>query len=212
MRRLFWLPTLLTACASEPPPQPVAGRGLVTFERTPPEGAVTAPLPVWKLGDRFVFRRGGHVRIAMRVVEADATGYVLEEEDSGIKMRFTPELWELGQDSLLHPEVDIALDPYDARFSWPLWVGKRWTAHYVSRKAGRPQLPFLVVYHCDALEEVKVPAGRMQTYRIWRRLRPAAEGNFLEIVTLAWYSPELGTIVRRLENGVITELEECVRQ
>ncbi|MCC6672507.1 MAG: hypothetical protein IT458_15690 [Planctomycetes bacterium] len=188
------------------------GAGLVTASREAPAGAETSPRPELRVGDRFVYRRGTLQRVAMRVTEAGADGYVLQEEETGLRLRFTPELYEKGQDAEGLPEVTRVLAPYDARYAWPLWVGKQWTVQYLYKAPGKPGLPFLAHYVCDAMETVQVKAGTFRCHRIWRRHRPAVEGSYVELATVYWYAPEVGMWVRRLDAGVVTELEEFVRQ
>jgi hypothetical protein len=98
------------------------------------------------------------------------------------------------------PELERELAPADSRFAWPLWVGKRWVSHFV-RKVPGAGLPVLATYQCDARERITVPAGTFDCWRIWRRARPATEGKFL-----------VGWVVRRLDDGVLLELEEFHRQ
>jgi hypothetical protein len=70
----------------------------------------------------------------------------------------------------------------------------------------------LVSYECDATEEVAVAAGKFRCLRIWRRAHLAAEGNWIDRISIAWYSPEAGAIVKRLNDSILTELEEIHRQ
>lgn len=203
---------LLCCCAGVGELAPGTGRGLVSFKREPPAGAETATQPTWKVGDRFVYRRGNHVRVATHVIEADDAGYLLQEDGSTMRVRLSRELGDLGQEAEDHPEWRREFAPADVRYCWPLWVGKDWLVHYLMKAPGRPALPFAARYECDAIETVKVPAGTFRCYRIWRRLRPAAEGDWLETATVTWYAPEAGTFVKRLENGVLLELDEYIRQ
>jgi hypothetical protein len=200
------------ACAGVGELPPGTGRGLVSFEREPPDGAVTAARPTWKVGDRFLYRRGNAVRVATTVIEAGEGGYVLEEDGTGMRVRLSPDLGDLGQEAPDHPEWRREYSPGDVRYCWPLWAGKDWLVHYLFKAPGREALPFAARYQCDAIETVQVPAGTFRCYRIWRRLRPAVDGEFLETTTVSWYAPEVGTFVRRLENGIVLELEECIRQ
>ncbi|MCC6785712.1 MAG: hypothetical protein IT457_22890 [Planctomycetes bacterium] len=198
------------ACHSAPPVVP-AGPGLVTFDRQPPEGATTFPRPEWTVGDRFVYRHGGEQRVAVRVAAIDEKEIALLDESAGVRNVVDRDFGYLRLES---PEGEALTrwDPVDARCHWPLWVGKRWACQYVLREDGGAQVPVLVEYHCDAQENVEVPAGRYQALRIWRRSRPLLEGEWLDRTDVAWYAPELGQVVKRLEATVLTELEAVQRQ
>lgn len=189
-----------------------SGRGLLAWDREPPPGTETYPRPVLRPGDRFLFRRGGDYRLAWSVAEAGAEGYVLEEEETGLRHLLDPDLGDLGEERPGDPDATTRLDPADHAFHWPLWVGKRWRCHFLWKEPGRPALPLLADYYCDAMETVRVPAGTFQALRIWRRTRVAMRGDFVERVTLTWYAPEVGYIVRRLDDGILLELQEVHRQ
>jgi len=127
-------------------------------------------------------------------------------------MLYGKDLSDRGQEKSGSPELSVANDPADYTVTWPLWVGKRWSCHYVRRAAGEADVPLLASYECDGFDTVKVPAGTFRCLRIWRRVRPAAPGNYVERVSIAWYAPEVGTIVRRLNDSMLVEAVEIDRQ
>ncbi|TAH34353.1 MAG: hypothetical protein EYC70_15515 [Planctomycetota bacterium] len=210
------LAVLLASCVSLELPEG-SGMGLVTWDREAPAGAETFPQPRWTPGDRYVYLRGNELRLPLRV-EAPAPGdpagaqWILVDEDSGIRVAYTEGLGELGQHKADAPLVTRVLAPMDAQFCWPLWVGKRWTCDFVSKSPGQDALPLLASYHCDARETVTTPAGSFDCLRIWRRAHVMFPGTFLERVTVMWYSPQAGYVVRRLDDGILLELAELQRQ
>ncbi|MEO0652798.1 MAG: hypothetical protein AAFZ65_19145, partial [Planctomycetota bacterium] len=103
-------------------------------------------------------------------------------------------------------------DPIDPSYAWPLWVGKRWTGDYVRRESSGTELPVVARYEIDARETVTVPAGTFDCLRVWRRDAVNLEGNYLERTTIDWYAPEVGYVVRRLEGGLETVLEQRLTQ
>lgn len=190
-----------------------AGPGLVAADRTPPEGAAVHAAPTWLAGDRFVYQKGGKLRLALRASELDGGGLGLVDEETGRTLLVGPEQLERGERvrDERGGEQGFELDPGDQAVCWPLWEGKRWSSQFVSRAAGRPDLPLIALYHCDASETVTVPAGTFECLRIWRRVRVAADG-YAERVGLLWYAPEIGAMVRRLDDGFLAELVEVHRQ
>lgn len=192
------------------------GRGLVGFDRQAPGDLPTFAAPTWHDGDRFVFVRGNALRLTWRVEILPDGGYVLIDDGNGERQTLTAELADLGQAEVRAPDGDpvatIALAPSDQRYHWPLWVGKRWSCHFLRKAPGHPPLPLLVTYAIEASEEVTVPAGTFTALRILRRADVAAEGTYLERVTLSWYAPAVGVEVRRIDDGVLTELAEVHRQ
>jgi hypothetical protein len=201
---------LASGCASGP--RLPAGPGLVAADQTPPEGAAVHAAPTWLPGDRFVYQKAGQVRLPLRASELDGGGLGLVDEESGRTLLVGPEQLERGERFADDEKAGYQLDPGDQAVSWPLWVGKRWSCQFVSRAAGRADLPLIALYHCDAAERVTVPAGTFDCLRIWRRVRVAASGPYPERVGLLWYAPEIGAVARRLDDGLLAELVEFHRQ
>jgi hypothetical protein len=196
------------ACHS-PKPLP-AGRGLVAVDTEPPDGATRFGAPRWSEGDRFVYRRAGLVEIPVRVELAES-GYELVNEVTGQRTVLSPTFGERGERAAAG-ELSTTMDPEDASLSWPLWVGKRWGSEFTRRASRVDDLPLVASYLCDAEETVQVPAGTFRALRIWRRARLAAPGRFPEHVSIAWYAPEIGAVVRRITEGVETVLVEASRR
>ncbi len=190
------------------------GRGLVSFDRNPPAGVETFAAPGWQAGDRFVFVRGNAQRIGMHV-ETHGDGLLLIDDSTGGRQLLTADLADLGVEEARPgraPEPTIAVAPADTRYHWPLWVGKRWSNHFLRKAPGQPPLPLLVTYAVEASEDITVAAGTFRTLRILRRASVAAQGTYLERASLSWYAPAIGAEVRRLDDSIVTELAEVHRQ
>lgn len=201
----------LVACTSAPEYPP--GAGLRAFDRRPPEGAETHFCPEWTEGDELVYRRGTRIEVSY-VVEREGEGWALHDPRSETKLVLDADLAQLGvRPSDGDPgEYDVRFDPFDPSYSWPLWVGKRWTGQYVRREGSSTEVPVIARYEVDASEEVTVPAGTFMTLRIYRRDAVDLPGNYVERTTVDWYAPEVGYVVKRLEGGLETVLVERLTQ
>lgn len=204
----------LSACAGPTIPDG-QGRGLLSHDRSPATDGPTYARPTWQAGDRLVYLRGNAVRMTL-LVEVDDAGYRLVQQSTGEVQVLDR---DFGDVSLLAAPVgkqpaapEIVVAPPDARYHWPLWLGKRWSCHFLRKAPGMPPLPLLVTYQVDAIDTITVPAGTYETLRIIRRANVAADGSYMERVTLSWYAPSLGVEVRRLEDSTLTELAEVHRQ
>lgn len=203
--------SILGSCHTTPTPVP-AGRGLVTVDRDPPPGATVYAAPEWKVGDRFVYRKGGLSRLAFRLESTEDGVHRLVDESGVLTMKIGTDMSDRGQEKPGDPSTAVIYDPADFELTWPLWQGKRWSCSFVNRNGSRDAIPLLVTYECDATEDVTVPAGKYRCLRIWRRARLAAPGNWIDRISVSWYSPEAGAFVRRLNDSILTELEEIERQ
>ncbi|MCA8943998.1 MAG: hypothetical protein KDB80_15650 [Planctomycetes bacterium] len=206
MKRLVLL-ALLAACSSAPDIPEGAGNGLTVLSDRP-AGVVAIEAPTWSVGDVLEFELGGKDRVSLRVESGpdDAT-MALVDDANGLVQLFDR---GLGRQAEMFPNVDGAirvLEPADVQCAWPLWVGKRWRSHFML-KAPEQAVAVVAEYHCDARETIEVPAGSFDCYRIWRTAHAADDAESERVTSVAWYAPEVGYFVRRLAEGVLTELAE----
>lgn len=201
----------LAACESTPDIPEGAGHGLLAVDREIPEGARTVERPLWAVGDTFRFRRGGLEEASFRVVNSSDAGYVLRDEVTQDSVLLDLDLGRRGEDRADDPERRTRMDPSDHEWAWPMFVGKRWSTHFLLKAPGRA-VPVQADYHCDAWETITVPAGTFECIRVWRSARPAVDQEFVRLASVAWYAPEVGYFVRRLVDGVLVELQEFHRQ
>jgi hypothetical protein len=205
---------LAAAGCSAPSLSEGSGEGLFAFDRRPPEGAAVWERPQWLAGDRFVYRRGDHITVALRVVEAGSDGYALTEEATGLRLLLTPDLAETERRSPIDPSLQRVKAPANFELSWPLWVGKRWGCHYLDKKPGVEPEPLRVLHHCEAEETIETSFGaKLRCLRIVRTERLEIPGRqFLSRCVVLHYSPEIGWFARRIEDSVLTEIESWHRQ
>ncbi|MHC4261535.1 MAG: hypothetical protein ACYSWX_03365 [Planctomycetota bacterium] len=208
------LPFLLSVCAascSSPPPLP-AGSGLRAADQTPPEGIELYERPNWTAGDELIYQRGERATLSF-VVEPVGDGWGLRDASSDRQTVLDANLGLLGERRIDAERFDVEVDPYDPAYSWPLWVGKRWTGEFTMRDtATGEEVMFVARYHCEAGETITVPAGTFETLRIWRRDAIAGQDDLLQHSTVVWYAPEVGYMVRRLSGSLETVLTEHLKQ
>ncbi|GEM_PF-3698050 len=203
---------LLPSCAASGIPEG-EGLGIVAVDREPPKGVRLYPKPVWTPGDRFVYRRGGRVRVEFRVVAVEEDRRVLEEVGSGLVLVLDGELRELGRGVGEEFRYLRRMDPFDARFSWPLWVGKKWACDFLDKNPEGGIRRLRADYECEGKERIVTAAGVFECLRILRRASLLVPGrDYYEQVSILWYAPDVGWFVRRLEEGLMIELEAYQRQ
>jgi len=88
--------------------------------------------------------------------------------------------------------------PHEGTLSWPLYVGKTWTATYTfnNRRQGMIVGPVNSEYRATAYEDVTVPAGTWKAFKIESE---AANSAFSTI----WYAPDIKLIVKRINETTV---------
>ena len=214
------LTVLLAACSSTPEEEvlaePLQGAGII-FESEMSGGfAMDGPGPAARAlqeGSELVYRRGGDRIARLRVERNDEAGLLrLVDTDTGLQTLHSLDLIEVGRDAPRTESEEGPVDllrllPGDPWLNFPLWTGKEWVVEFASHAPGRDSIMLRVEYHCDAREMVTTPAGTFSCLRIWRAAGLAREGSELRRTSLYWYAPELGFVVRRLDDGQLLELE-----
>lgn len=176
--------------ASEPPAEP-------------PPGAVKAdlgfPAPGTKWVARIVPQSGATVTITYTVLgEGTYEGKPVYRVSGGIDTLVydkatgnTVAILRMGKEA-------SAYSPHAGPFSWPLYVGKSWTASYTYHDSTRGMAvgPVKEEYRVAAYEDVVVPAGTWKAFRI----ESEAGGNSFSTI---WYAPEIKLIVKRVNETTI---------
>ena len=203
------LPLLLFAACSTPSPTAPAtdrGAGLVSFDAEAPAGAKTWERPTWRIGDRFVLQRGDAMKGEFTLVAITDDAYVLDT-GGGVHLRRDRDLGNLGEWTPGGDPLHLLL-PADARFHWPLWLGKRWNCEFVDRAKGG-DLRLQASYHVEGLDTITVPAGTYEALRIVRRVKlVGTPDDYLTRAQIVWYAPSIGSEVRQLVSETLVELVE----
>jgi hypothetical protein len=202
----------VAACAAPAPNAPlsVATGGLVAPLPAPtaPAGVASWPRPEWRVGDRFVLARSERTRFPLEVRAIEPSHYELTA--GGAVLRRDRDLGNLGEWSPAGEPLHLLL-PVDARFHWPLWVGKRWACEFVDRAAGQ-DVAVRADYAVEDLDTITVPAGTFETLRIVRTVRRLGDGGDWQPRTqITWYAPAVGHEVRQLVGEALVELVEHTR-
>lgn len=163
------------------------------------------------LGGQLVFRRGGDRVARFQVDQNPELGIMrLVDTDTGMEALHTWDLAEVGRDSPGGEFPVLRYLPADPWLHFPLWEGKEWIVEFASHSLRRPPIMLQVEYHCDAREMIETPAGRFDCFRIWRAAGLASEDAELRRTSLYWYAPEIGFVVRRLDNSELLELVQIL--
>ncbi len=97
--------------------------------------------------------------------------------------------------NLSYGREETSASPDDGTFSWPLEVGKSWTASYIYRDhvQGKVFNPVTATWKVTAYEDVTVPAGTFKAFRL-----ESFPGRNMGTTFTLWWAPEVKLIVKRV--------------
>lgn len=164
----------------------------------PPTGATTADVGFPSVGTTWVGRNvpqsGPTVTLTYTVIE---DGVYEGKPVHRVAAANDTHLYDIATSNTIATvrfgkEVTSTL-PHDGMFSWPLYVGKTWTATYTfnNRPQGVSIGPVNVEYRAAAYEEITVPAGS------WKAFKLESEASNSAFSTL-WYVPEINLVVKSI--------------
>jgi hypothetical protein len=203
MKRLLYM--VFLACA-------IIGNGYAEDRNRPPADyqGPTAEQPKFTKGDRWEYTRRGKVFSSVFIEERDGKLKFVEQWKDGPKwiifrttdLNFIKTLWKKEQ------EVKEESKPYKGPFSFPLWVGNKWSYEFRNIKSiySKKAKKFggtgeLADWESDvkvvAYEQVKVPAGTFWAFKI-KEVRRARGSKRLQLgyhIT-TWYSPEVKNFIK----------------
>ena len=88
-------------------------------------------------------------------------------------------------------KMTVSFEPASTGWDWPLAAGKSWTREgKIKFHAQNREVTVQSKHVVEAVEEVKVPAGTFQTYRI-RTTDTLGNDN------IVWYAPEVGLFAKQ---------------
>ncbi len=191
----FAVSLLLVACASVQGPgmQPAAEAGIVR--------------PVWHAGDRWVYSwttgtEGGiKTSDVIGVQEVGGVRYYILRVDN-VDRFYTLDLhWAAG---VVDSKVVARAAPPEPWFNWPLAVGRRWEYQGMFEERNRKD-PMHETYKVVGGEEVQVPAGTFQAYKLVREVNSI-------VVDQYWYAPEVRWYVKWVGRRGKDEFQEVLQQ
>jgi hypothetical protein len=180
----------------------------------PPAGAITAGAAYpaigarWKVrvAERSLFHHTSEDRdIAAAPIEFNGQkGYGLTD---GSATRVLDPATFNNMGSVSGGRVASVYTPEVGPFFWPLWVGKSWTTRYsyVDFVYGQAWAAAKAEFRVAAIEDVTIPAGTFQTFRIVSKTgigtssSSGRRGNWvpgIESSDVHWYAPGVKTVVK----------------
>jgi hypothetical protein len=151
--------------------------------------------PIWKVGDKWTWKREGGATLHSQVVDVKEDLYVL-------KMGKDPDLYGYDKKTM---NVKLLMkqggeqfnfdEPWRKVLDFPMFVGKKWTdTTYIKpeRFLGKKQgggVTYINEFNVEGFEEITTPAGTFKCYKI--RLKQTNMSRSESGWVRYWYSPEV---------------------
>ena len=172
--------------------------GCATFPAGPPAGVFTADVGFPPLGTKWLYRRvdqRGTTGTTMFTVLEEGTyqGKPVYRVDVGGLDIYIYDKATANKMALIRGGKELfASLPHDGALSWPLWVGKSWTATYTwyDREYGLTERDVNISWKVEAYEDVETPAGRWKAFRLHMSSRGGT------VLSIFWYAPEVRFVVK----------------
>jgi len=181
----FVMPIALAACASGPQEVAPAATGAATTAK--------AERPEIKVGDKWVYA------CTYGQKKLNSVTVVTSVDQSGIKETMDGKPVTLTLDLNLVDSPEMSFSEHVHGFSFPLEVGKQWTAqhkwvNHESNTNGSEKVTVKVVSY----EKVRVPAGEFDAFELkwdsrWTQDQPTATGT---TQATTWYAPGARNVVK----------------
>lgn len=182
----------------------IVAAGCAGAPAKPPAEAVTANAGFPSPGTKFMFRKADvtdanvpTVTTYMETVQSEVTykGTPAYRETDGVDVILFNRANRNWMATLREGVERFTASPDDGTFSWPLFVGKQWTANYTYNDHVRERSWSSVVsyWKVAGYEDVTVPAG---TFKAFRLEQSPGTNNGTSVTD--WYAPELKVIVKRI--------------
>ena len=170
----------------------------------PPAGAVTADAGFPSPGTKFMFRKtdvtdanAQKLTTYTETVQSEEIykGTPVYRETDGVDVKLFNKRNCNWMATLRGGVQRYSASPDDGTFSWPLFVGKQWTANltYHDHVRERSWSPVVSYWKVASYEDVTVPAG---TFKAFRLEQSPGTNNGTSVTD--WYAPELKAIVKRI--------------
>lgn len=174
--------------------------GCAAMATRPPVGSVEAGMAFPPPGTKWILRQVDHtgvIRTITRTVleEGFYEGRPVYRESDGVNTYIYDKATRNHITTLRRDKERYVYSPHHGTFSWPLWVGKWWVASYAvdHRELGRTWNPVETTWKVEAYEDVTVPAGTFQAFRL-QSTPGRSDASYWTI----WYAPEIKLIVKQV--------------
>jgi len=152
-------------------------------------------LPVWEIGDYWVYRVEGGKEFGWRVADVTEKLYVVGPSSSKERrLAFDKSTLEFGEyagskDRKVPTFLDSGLF-----FDFPIFVGKKWDRMISGETTRHVAWNYLMSYRVVSFEEVKVPAGTFEAFKIKQNQKDLASGG--EAISYYWFSAEAKNVIK----------------
>ena len=184
---LFWAitltPVILVHCATDPK------QAQLTY--SPQE---KCELPVWNVGDYWVFQYNDKNWWSHKVVRIESDLYIIQNPND--KYAYGYDKNSLNLKVYIDSEGNKVIPKSESGLSYdfPLYVGKKWSKILQVALTDTKQEGYLYTFQVMSFEKIIVRAGAFKAFKIECERNMISSGN--TAISHVWYSPEVKNIVK----------------
>lgn len=178
--------------------------GCANTPAKPPAGAVTAEVGFPSPGTKLVFRKTDvtHMNATSTQTYTETVlrdgvykGTPVHRETDGVNITVFNKTNRNWMATLRAGVERDSASPDDGDFSWPLFVGKTWTASetYKDDMTGHRFSPVVTYWKVTAYEDVTVPAGTFKAFKL-----ESSPGTNNASLKTEWYAPDVKVVVKQI--------------
>jgi hypothetical protein len=193
----------LAGCAAQNPPAASPVPAPAATSAMP----MTANLPAWRPGDRWIYGWTSGAESGVKTVEAleirdiNRVSFYLVRVGAA-EVFYTRDLHWAG--TMEDGRVAARMTPPQPLFAWPLEAGRTWT-HRGTFEDRSGKTDFNDLFSVEATEVVEVPAGRFNTFKIVRQTDRRDSDQY-------WYAPDVRFYVKWIGRRGDAQFEEQLRE
>lgn len=150
--------------------------------------------PVWNVGDfwryRFDNKKEGEHRVLGIEEYKNIKIYIVQDVYGVYKKGFDVKTLQLTVEISSDGKKIVPMTDWSWHYDFPLYVGKKWEKMVTGYDAGHSLRDYLYTYRVISYENVTVPAGTFNAFKIEREQK-SMRGIGDSVITYKWYSPEV---------------------
>ena len=170
----------------------------VAWSNQPPSGGQVTQAPKFEVGELWIYNlknyagSGNDYEYTFEIKSVNQNGTVDVEYKNYETNKSSMQVWDKNHQRIGFRQKNGSINKTGNRgeYSFPLWVGKRWTKEFRTSSTGGATNTYKRTYVVKGMELVDTPAGSFDAYKIWFSTQVVGASNAYYVGHF-WYAPEV---------------------